>query len=140
MTRIDFYQISDSETALEFACRLIDQIYRRGYRIHVHTGDQNMAHQLDELLWSFAEERFIPHELYSRQSDVPIKIAADTEPEDHQDVLVNLSGSVPDFFSRFDRVAEVVPVDENSRNDARNNFRFYKDRGYALEYHQIAAK
>lgn len=140
MTRVDFYQISDTETTMEFACRLIDMVYRRGFRIHVHTGHKGAAEQLDKLLWSTAEDRFIPHELYSLDGVASIKIGATEEPEDHQEVLINLSGKVPDFFSRFERVAEVVPVDQNSRNNARENYRFYKDRGYTLKYHQIAAK
>ncbi|HAK50450.1 MAG TPA: DNA polymerase III subunit chi [Gammaproteobacteria bacterium] len=140
MTRIDFYQISDNETALEFACRLIDMIYRRGHQIHVHTGHQGAAEELDKLLWSWGDERFIPHELYEDTGKAKIKISTSAEPEDHQDVLINLSGKVPDFFSRFERVAEVVPVDQNSRDNARENYRFYKDRGYQLEYHQITAK
>ena len=43
----------------------------------------------------------------------------------------------PHFFSRFDRVAEVVPVDQNSRESARKNYTYYKERGYVLEYHNI---
>jgi DNA polymerase-3 subunit chi len=140
VTRVDFYQISDTETAMEFACRLIDMVYRRGYRIHVHTGHKGAAEQLDKLLWSTAKDRFRPHELYTLNGVASIKVGANEEPEDHQEVLINLSGKVPDFFSRFERVAEVVPVDQNSRNNARENYRFYKERGYTLEYHQIAAK
>ena len=140
MTRIDFYQIGAAETTLEFACRLIDMIYRRGHQIHVHTGDECAAEELDILLWSWGEDRFIPHELYEEAGSAKIKISANVEPEDHQDVLINLSGKVPDFFSRFERVAEIVPVDQSSRDNARENYRFYKDRGYQLEYHQITAK
>jgi DNA polymerase III subunit chi len=138
MTHIGFYQISQGETDLAFCCRLVDMVYRRGLRIHVHTGDQQTAEKLDELLWSFDDDRFIPHDLYGEDS--PISIGINEEPEEHQQVLVNLSGQVPEFFGRFDRVAEIVPVDENSRQIARNNYRFYKDRGYSLEYHQIPAK
>ena len=140
MTRIDFYQIGAVETTLEFACRLIDMIYRRGHQIHVHTGDQGAAMELDKLLWSWSEDRFIPHELYEEAGIAQIKISADVEPENHQDVLINLSGEIPDFFSRFERVVAVVPVDQSRRDTARENYRFYKARGYQLEHHQTTAK
>ena len=94
MTRIDFYQIGSAETTLEFACRLIDMIYRRGHQIHVHTGDECAAEELDKLLWSWGDDRFIPHELYEEAGIAKIKISANVEPEDHQDVLINLSGKV----------------------------------------------
>ena len=61
----------------------------------------------------------------------------DHEPEEHQDVMINLSGQIPYFFSRFDRVAEVVPVDQNSRKSARENYAYYKERGYVLNFHEI---
>lgn len=137
MTRIDFYQIDGDEAPLMFTCRLIEKIYRRGHRIYVHTDDVEQARELDDLLWTYRADRFIPHALKGEDEDVPIHIGHDPDPADHRDVLVNLSDEVPDFFSRFDRVAEVVPLDENSRQSARANYQFYKDRGYPLEYHRM---
>ena len=135
MTKIDFYQICNEETT--FTCRLIDKVYRRGHQIYVHTIDLEQARALDDHLWVFSEDTFIPHALQVTGIDTPIKIGCDHTPLDHQDVLINLSGIVPHFFSRFDRVAEVVPVEENRRQAARGNYFFYKQRGYALNYHQI---
>ena len=139
MTRIDFYQIDGEEAPLAFACRLIDKIYRQGYSIHVHTSDQDQASMLDDLLWTFRPDRFIPHGLASAEADSPVTIGHQHEPENQEQVLVNLSGLVPEFFSRFERVAEVVPLDEGSRQAARENYRFYKDRGYPLHYHKMKA-
>ena len=135
MTRIDFYQTSGDEHA--FACRLIDMVYRKGHQIYVHTSAEEQAKTLNEQLWTFKEDSFVPHSLHSEAMDVPIKIGFDHEPEEHQDVLINLSGQIPHFFSRFDRVAEIVPVDQNSRKSARENYAYYKERGYVLNYHEI---
>ena len=136
MTRIDFYQTSGDEHA--FACRLIDMVYRKGHQIYVHTSAEEQAKTLNEQLWTFKEDSFVPHSLHSEAVDVPIKIGFDHEPEEHQDVLINLSGQIPHFFSRFDRVAEIVPVDQNSRKSARENYAYYKERGYVLNYHEIS--
>ncbi|MFP6792068.1 MAG: DNA polymerase III subunit chi [Pseudomonadales bacterium] len=136
MTRIDFYQTSGDEHA--FACRLIDMVYRKGRQIYVHTSTEEQAKTLNEQLWTFKEDSFVPHSLHSEAMDVPIKIGFDHEPEEHQDVLINLSGHIPHFFSRFDRVAEIVPVDQNSRTSARENYAYYKERGYVLNYHEIS--
>jgi DNA polymerase-3 subunit chi len=57
----------------------------------------------------------------------------------HQDVLVNLSGTIPSFFSRFDRVAEIVPEVESTRESARENYRQYKSKGYPLHYHKLSS-
>jgi DNA polymerase-3 subunit chi len=58
-------------------------------------------------------------------------------PEEHE-VMINLAHPVPSFFSRFERVLEVVPAQEEPRTLARERFRFYKERGYPLESHDIA--
>ena len=147
MTRIDFYQIESNENALVFTCRLIDKIYHRGHKIHIHTNGAGQSRELDELLWSFRENRFIPHAICTTPQDqvaedenVMVKMSHCIEPSDHQEILINLSGLVPDFFSRFERIAEVVPLDESSRTSARENYKFYKDRGYPLQYHQMRGK
>ncbi|MBV1879880.1 MAG: DNA polymerase III subunit chi [Pseudomonadales bacterium] len=146
MTRIDFYQIDSDEAPLIFTCRLIDKIYHLGHKIHIHTMDQAQSQALDDLLWNFKPERFIPHAICSNvvenglHEKVKVKICHQSEPLEHKDIMINLSGTVPDFFSRFERVAEVVPLDKQSRTSARENYRFYKDRGYELQYHQMKAR
>jgi DNA polymerase-3 subunit chi len=140
VTKIDFYQIDSDEPTLMFACRLITQIYRRGMKIHIHARDEQQSTELDELLWHWRPEAFVPHGLYISGEDVPVKIGHQDDPQDHQQVLVNLSGKVPEFFSRFERVAEIVPLAETQREAARDNYRFYKERGYALDYHAIKAQ
>ena len=140
MTRIDFYQIDSGETHLGFACRLIENIYRKGHRIHVHASDSEQAAMLDDMLWTHRPAHFIPHCLAASGHEAPITISHDHEPNHHDEVLVNLSGLVPDFFSRFERVAEVVPLEESGRQAARANYKFYKDRGYPLDYHKMTGR
>ena len=135
MTKIDFYQVYEGH--FSFACKLIGQVYRRGHEIYVHVNGQEEAETLDDQLWLLPEDTFIPHALQKTGLNAPIKIGFDHEPSEHQDVLINLSGVVPHFFSRFDRVAEIVPVEENRRQNARANYSFYKQRGYTLNYHQM---
>ena len=74
MTRIDFYQTSGDEHA--FACRLIDLVYRKGHRIYVHTATEEQAKILNEQLWTFKEDSYVPHSLHSEAIDVPIKIGS----------------------------------------------------------------
>ena len=61
---------------------------------------------------------------------------ADNDPAE-TDLLINLADEIPMFFSRFERVAEVVSEDKQSRESGRNRFRFYRDRGYDLRTHQL---
>ena len=143
MTRVDFYlaQTGKRKQMLNTACRLAEKASRQGHHIFIHTDDETQAQQVDELLWTFRQTSFVPHSL-AAAGTVPSKtdkvvIGHDHDPEFKHDVMINLSSSIPDFFSRFERVAEIVSGDENQRNEARERFKFYRDRGYELNTHNI---
>ena len=140
MTQVDFYQIESDEPTLLFACRLIEKVYRLGHKVLVHTADEAETQALDSLLWTFKPEAFIPHNRFDPSIDAPIQIGHQAEPVDPGDVLINRSPGIPDYFSRFVRVAEIVPKAEEKRATARANFKYYKDRGYPLKYHKVGSK
>lgn len=148
MTRVDFYQIDTEELANVFCCRLINKAFRQGHQVYVHTKEKDQAKEMDNLLWSFRDNCFIPHAIMGEDLDEelredvkpPVHIGFTNEPGHHEDVMVNLSGQIPDFFSRFNRVAEIVPFDKDMRESARQNYQFYKDRGYSVHYHTLDGK
>lgn len=140
MTRVDFYisNTTHAENALLTACRLADKAYRLGHRIFIQTADAEQAARLDELLWSYRDGSFVPHALDSGDNDSqPVLIGHSSEPASIRDLLINLANDIPAFFSRFERVAEVVNGRAELRDAARERFRFYRERGYALETHEI---
>jgi len=142
MTRVDFYILrdtGDSARAL-FACRLTEKAVQQGHQVYINTESAVQLQQLDDLLWTFRAGSFLPHAVDDGQDHgaSPVLLAHGREPQDSHDVLVNLSNDVPPFFSRFNRVAELVGGDETQRAGARNRYRFYKDRGYTLNTHEIS--
>ncbi len=109
-----------------------------GHYIYVHTADARQSQLIDDLLWTFKDGSFIPHrQLRSEDDQAQVMIGHDAEPPLEFDVLVNLAPQVPLFFSRFQRVAEIVGDDEQQKQQARERFRFYRDRGYPLNTHDI---
>jgi DNA polymerase III subunit chi len=72
--------------------------------------------------------------------ETPILIDHDeAAPPAHDGVLLNLRAEQPPFFSRFQRLIEIVSLDEADRARARERFRFYRDRGYPIETHNLSA-
>jgi len=144
MTRINFYIIETGtdEAIHSFICRLTEKAYSQNNAIYIQALDQPQANHLDELLWTYNKKSFIPHQLapeQNAQSKVLIGYQAEAEiPAVHHDVLINFNHTTPTFFSQFERVAEIIAVDEVSREKGRERYRFYKDRGYALETHKLS--
>lgn len=152
MTKIDFYIApeSDSDNTAgkdhhQIACRIIEKAYRRNLSVYVHTDNQDDAVAIDQLLWSFRANSFIPHSLdddsealTEGKADIPeVLISANSNPRHHTDVLVNVSTQLPDFFARFLRLAEIVSSDNQARTLSRERYKFYRERGYPLNIHQL---
>jgi DNA polymerase-3 subunit chi len=141
MTRVDFYliQAGNEQQQLLTTCRLAEKAYQLGHHVFIYTDKPEQAQQLDELLWTFRPGSFLPHTV-SDAADAgahPVVIGNQHHDEAAHDVMINLAETVPDCFSRFERVAEVVRGSENERQAARQRFKFYRDRGYALETHEL---
>ncbi|MEM8660366.1 MAG: DNA polymerase III subunit chi [Pseudomonadota bacterium] len=139
MTRVGFYviQSAEAERRLSVAVRLTDKAFQRGHKIYINAVDEQQARALDTLLWTYRPSSFLPHSLPDAEHPEQIGIGWGQEPSNHNDLLINLQLTVPPFFSRFQRVAEVVTQDSESLKAQRRSWRFYKERGYQLEKHDI---
>ncbi|MFV1993156.1 MAG: DNA polymerase III subunit chi [Acidiferrobacterales bacterium] len=143
MTKIDFYLLDDNGLADDgtgksrFACRLTQKVFSQGYKIFIYADDQSLISKMDNLLWTFQPGSFLPHGINENKTTEPIVLGDAEPPETIHDVLINLASTSPDFFSSFDRVAEIVGSSESEKLGARERYRFYRDRGYELETHHI---
>ena len=142
MTRIDFYISERPGDAERVACRLTEKAYHKGLKVVLHCPDQDRLRRLDDLLWTFRQGSFLPHEMITGDEPpeaAPILLSARPEPPEG-DVLINLDADVPPSFASHPRVLEIVDGDENSRRAGRARFKFYRDRGYPLQTHNLRGR
>lgn len=141
MTQVDFYILQDSQPGVRplFTCRLTEKAFKQGHQVYINAESSQQLKQLDDLLWTFRDGSFLPHAVYTAGAgdNLPVLLGHAVEPEGPSDVLVNLSSELPSFFSRFSRVAELVGGDAAQLDAARERYRFYKDRGYTLNTHNL---
>lgn len=139
MPQVDFYILpeDDSLSPLLYAVRLVEKAFRLGHHLYVHTTDAAQTDALSERLWQ-RESSFLAHSTAVGTSGSAILVSHQAQPGDHTDVLVNLAGTIPPFFQQFQRIAEIVPGRPESRSQSRDNFRFYREKGYALKTHNIS--
>jgi DNA polymerase-3 subunit chi len=138
MPKIDFYLLSQADS-LNFACRLIEKIYKQRHRIYIHTASEKEAHALDEALWTFRDDSFLPHNLYGEGPDPapPIQIGFKLETLNARDVLLNLSPAIPEFYTQFNRVLELIQNEPNLQEKARERYRYYRTLGHPLTTHKL---
>lgn len=137
MTHIDFYtNVADK---LVTACRIVAKGYGLKRRIMVFCPDADTAQRVDRMLWTVPATGFIPHcapgNALAALTPVIVDYVGD-EPL-HDQVLLNLRPERPSFFGRFERLIEIVSADDEDRRQARERYKFYRDRGYELRTHDL---
>ena len=141
-TRVDFYILDAVEPAsrLNFACRLTEKAYGLNNRIYAHTASPGDAKQLDEMLWTFRQGSFVPHQLLTDtgKGRAPVSIGTNDKCENNGDLLINLTEAIPEFVTGFQRIAEIISGDEQSRQIGRERFKSYRALGMEPETHQIS--
>ncbi len=142
MSRVDFYILAGmgEPSRHQFACRLAEKAYRLKNTVHIHTASRQQAELLDELLWTFRDGSFVPHEVLGvpgRRAGAPVTIGFEETRIGDQDLLINLSDEIPEMAASFPRVAELVTSDEQSRQMSRKRFVHYRELGAELETHHI---
>lgn len=139
--RVDFYLLSNNEPDARglLACRLLEKAYLKGHKVFVLCNNKQQAEYLDELLWTFKEDSFIPHNLQGEGPEPPpvIQIGFDKEPRGFNDILLNLSHQAPSFYPKFKRVMELVSNSEPEKEQSRILYRNYKAQGCNLHIHQL---
>ncbi|MEQ1588895.1 MAG: DNA polymerase III subunit chi [Gallionella sp.] len=134
MTKIDFY--TGSKDKLRTACQLSHKAMQSRVRVMFSTPDSSTSHALDKLLWEFPANAFIPHCLSNtaEAETIPVVINHDDDKFPDHELLISLHPQTINFFSRFERVIEIVSVDEADSRMGRERYKFYKDRGFEIRH------
>ena len=137
MTKVDFY--TGTTDKLRTACQLSHKAMQNGLRVLLHTPDEAATLALDKLLWHYPATAFIPHCLSHETAaqDIPVVVGHRSEIFPHSQVLISLHTTCLPFFSRFDRVIEIVSEDAEDARLGRERFSFYRDRGYEMRHFDL---
>jgi DNA polymerase-3 subunit chi len=137
MTRIDFY--TGSTDKLRTACQLSHKAIQNGLHTVISLTDAASCDTLDRLLWHYPDTAFIPHARCDADDaeQTPVLLCCGEEKFPHHDLLISLHDECMPFFSRFDRVIEIVGTSEEESRLGRERYTFYRDRGYELRHFDL---
>ena len=156
MAQVDFYILSDSSkrTINQMVCRLCEKALENRMQVFIYTCTEQQALILDELLWTYKSDSFIPHCIISddflpvtpaetENFSYPVVIkAANSEldqqlPAHFKGLLINLSQTIPPFMPDFERIAEIVDKDETEKQRARERYRLYRQQDHTLNKYDL---
>ena len=138
--RADFYLIDKPrfrDDPLLLVCELAKKAFEAGQATLILARSFDQAEQLDEKLWEFDEDAFIPHQIAGDDDDaitavliVPPGVDAADRP-----LVINLRDACAPGL--FERVLEVVPADEAQRLGSRKRWTTYKAAGLDVAKHDM---
>lgn len=142
--RVDFYVIADAAPAarLKVACRLAEKAYLASQRALIWDTDRAELQALDDLLWTFADGSFVPHDWLTSNAaaESPVLLSAGPPPAEAFDFVVNLAADPPPFLHLTRRIAEIIDGDEGRRQAGRLRFKAYRELGIEPGTHTLRAE
>ncbi|HMK86196.1 MAG TPA: DNA polymerase III subunit chi [Steroidobacteraceae bacterium] len=141
--RVDFYILNSAEPERRwlFACRLAEKAYLQDLSVLIWSDNAADAGRCDDLLWTFADRSFVPHQLdrEGEPADVetPVHLTLALESAASADLLINLADRLPEGLARFTRVAEIIDADPERRRLGRERFKAYRESKLELQTHQL---
>ncbi|GAB4122257.1 MAG: DNA polymerase III subunit chi [Sideroxydans sp.] len=133
MTKVRFY--TGSPDKLRTACRLSQEALQQGMRVLLHVPTDELADELDRLLWHYPATGFMPHcRCHEMDAATMPVVIGRSERFAHSQLLISLHDECPPFFSRFEQVIEIVGQHEADVRLGRERFRFYRDRGLEIQH------
>ena len=141
MPRADFYLIDKPrfrEQPLLLVCELAKRGYAANLSILVLARDAAQAEAIDDLMWSFDPDEYLPHQIAGMDEDednTDVLIAPPEVDAAMRPMVINLRDAPVE--GDFERVLEVVPADPAARGPLRERWRQYKTRGLAVNAHDM---
>ena len=148
-TQVMFYQLNDPRFNREqqlqalhvHACFQAAYFYRQNQRVFIYAQDQSQAHEIDELLWSFDPDSFVPHNLIGEgpANGSPVEISWQP-PRNRRPILINLTNAVPAFANQFSFIVDFVPENESLKVAARERYKHYKQLGFDVQHQKVISE
>lgn len=140
VTKVDFY--TGSEDKLRTACQLSHKAMQNGLRVLLYTPDAACTEALDALLWHYPATAFIPHCRCTDDAahEMPVLVDHEAAALPHSELLISLHTVPPPFFTRFERVIEIVGEEAEDVRLGRERFGYYRDRGYEMRHFDLRKK
>ena len=139
-TNVFFIELPTSNK-LKFVCDVTELFYNQNHSLAIYAHDPKSVTQIDQLLWTWKQDSFIPHSRSGQQDTTPVTISASGEDLAHTDVLIQFDPIQPDELSRFRYVIDFAELyDKNRLSDSRRRFKELRNSdNYEIEFLKLGA-
>ncbi len=142
MNRCDFYVLPSTapEKREHFLYKLLEKVTALGHRVYIRAASEQQASILDNKLWDYSEQGFIPHSLIAEGLNSPVEIGYGDSLPEHRDVFLNFDLEIPEHALAFDRILEIVVQTPEILAATRENYKLYKNADYDIHMNDMRPK
>jgi len=122
------------------AAKLVDKAWQQGDRVCILCDTREHAEELDELLWNFTPDAFIPHSIaedFATPCEEPVGILLYPPVATDWDTVIVLSATLPANADQFSRLALVAHNDPEVLNQARGHYKQLRALGIEARVHDM---
>lgn len=138
MADIRFYHLT-RKTAEQALPELVSRAYAKGHKIVIRSGDEGTTQHLNDLLWTYNPDMFLPHGSAKdgRAAQQPIYLTSGADNPAGADVLMLMPGADPGGAGNFALCCQLINgADEHQTAAARTLWKAWKEEGHAITYWQ----
>lgn len=118
--------------------KLVAKARQQGDRVGIVCDTMQHAQELDDLLWNFSPDAFIPHSIVPDSATTctdPVGILLCPPVAEDWDTVIILSATLPADADRFKRLALVAHNDETVLTQARSHYKQLRTLGIEPRVH-----
>lgn len=138
MARIGFYHLV-RQSLEQVLPKLLEKALGSGARAVVLVGSEPRLRVLDEALWTYTDDSWLPHgsALQDEAAAHPIFLTTTEENPNGASILIACDGAQPNHLETWERCLDLFDGnDEVAVQAARQRWRLWKEQGHELVYYQ----
>lgn len=139
MAELWFYHLEKSE--LERALPpLLEKSLQRGWRALVRAGSEARLEALDQAIWTFRDDSFVPHAREGDPMRQPVWLTTEADNPNQAQALFIIDNAEPGDISGFERACLLFDGNDQSALEmARSRWKQAKDAGIMASYWKESA-
>jgi DNA polymerase III subunit chi len=137
---VRFYELASQKyqaDPLLLVAKLAEKAFETQASCVILAADEAQAEQIDDKLWSYSDDAFLPHQIAGQDDDdeCPILIVPPSYAAPIRAVTINLrNATVRDFGARL---LEIIPLDDVEKNAARARFKAFAASGIKPTHEKV---
>ncbi len=137
MTKVIFIEVTTSRIEMR-ACQIAERIYLEGGKLQIIAANLQQAVRLDDLLWTFRPDSFVPHGFFGGEKDEllpPVVITTEQEKIPDFESLLMLDYCPVETVAQFSQAIHLVIADNRERLAASRDYWIQlKEAGFMLRH------